>query len=386
MPLDPKQVQAVFLTAVACEERAQRAAMLGQLCGDDSQLRGRVEALLKAYDRPGDLPRVQFWLMAPANEPTAIYFPDTLIAGRYKLVEVIAEGGMGTVWVAQQTEPIRRLVALKLIKPGMDSRQVLSRFEAERQALALMDHPNIAKVFDGGITDQGHPFFVMEYVKGLPITSYCDQARLAIEERLKLFVQICEATQQAHHKGIIHRDLKPSNVLVCRYDDNAVPKVIDFGLAKAMHESLTEHSLHTAHGLMVGTPTYMSPEQAEFNNLDIDTRSDIYSLGVILYELLTGTTPLERQRFEDAAWPEILKINKEEEPTKPSIKLSGGGTLPSIAEHRSLEAAQLCRAVRGDLDWIAMKALEKDRSRRYKTASDLARDIERYLRDEPVEA
>jgi serine/threonine protein kinase/tetratricopeptide (TPR) repeat protein len=386
MSLDPKLVQAVFLAAVDCEERCQRAAVLEQQCGDNRELRERVEELLKAHDAPDDLPHARLTGWAATTDHTPAYPPGTMIAGRYKLLEEIAEGGMGTVWVAQQTEPVRRRVALKLIKPGMDSRRVLSRFEAERQALALMDHPNIAKVFDGGVTDQGHPFFVMEYVKGLPITDYCDQARLALEERLRLFVQVCEATQHAHQKGIIHRDLKPSNVLVCRYDDRAVPKVIDFGLAKAMHEPLTEDTIHSAHGVMMGTPRYMSPEQAEFNNLDIDTRSDVFSLGVILYELLTGTTPLEGKRFKDASWQEILRLIKEEEPTRPSTKLSSSGTLPSIAEQRSLEAAQLCRAVRDDLDWIVMKALEKDRSRRYKTVSDLARDIERYLRDEPVEA
>jgi tetratricopeptide (TPR) repeat protein len=277
-------------------------------------------------------------------------------------------------------------VALKLIKPGMDSRQVLSRFEAERQALALMDHPNIAKVYDGGMTEEGRPFFVMEYVKGVPITDYCDQAKLPIAQRLKLFASVCQAVQHAHQKGIIHRDLKPSNLLVCLYDGQPVPKVIDFGLAKATSQPLTEHTLYTAHGLMVGTPLYMSPEQAEFNNLDVDTRTDVYSLGVILYELLTGTTPLEKQRFKDAAFAEILRLIKEEEPLKPSTKLSGSATLPAIAAQRGLEAAALSRLIRGDLDWIVMKSLEKERARRYETASGLARDLERYLADEPVEA
>ncbi len=319
-------------------------------------------------------------------EQSPAYPPGTVIAGRYKLLEEIGEGGMGAVWVAQQTEPVRRRVALKLIKPGMDSRQVLSRFEAERQALAMMDHPHIAKVLDGGMTDQGRPYFVMEYVKGEPITDYCDHARLSVKERLKLFVQVCQAVQHAHQKGIIHRDLKPSNILVCPYDGQPVPKVIDFGLAKAMHQSLTEHSLYTAHGVMVGTPLYMSPEQAETNNLDIDTRSDLYSLGVILYELLTGSTPLEKRRLQDAALQEMLRLIQQEEPPKPSTRLGGSGSLPSIAAQRSLEPAQLSRAVRGDLDWIVMKSLEKERSRRYETANGLARDIERYLHDDPVEA
>ena len=293
---------------------------------------------------------------------------------------------MGTVWVAEQFQPVRRKVALKLIKAGMDSKTVLSRFEAERQALALMDHPNIAKVLDGGTTENGRPFFVMEYVKGIPFTKYCDDAHLSIAERLALFVPVCQAVQHAHQKGIIHRDLKPSNILVCLYDGRPVPKVIDFGLAKAMHQPLTEHTLHTAHGVMMGTPLYMSPEQAEFNNLDVDTRTDIYALGVVLYELLTGTTPLEKQRFQEAAWQEMLRVIQEEEPQRPSARLSGSASLPSLAAQRHLEPAKLARLVRGELDWIVMKCLEKDRSRRYDTANGLARDVERYLTDELVEA
>jgi WD40 repeat protein/serine/threonine protein kinase len=310
----------------------------------------------------------------------------TLVAGRYKLLEQIGEGGMGTVWVAEQTQPVRRKVALKLIKTGMDSKSVMSRFEAERQALALMDHPNIAKVLDGGTTESGRPFFAMEYVKGIALTKYCDDGRLSVAERLALFVPVCHAVQHAHQKGIIHRDLKPSNILVCLYDGRPVPKVIDFGLAKAMHQPLTEHTLHTAHGLMMGTPLYMSPEQAELNNLDVDTRTDIYALGVILYELLTGTTPLERKRLKEAAWQEMLRLIKEEEPPKPSARLSGSGSLPSLAAQRRLEPAKLTRLVRGELDWIVMKALEKDRSRRYETANGFGSDIQRYLADEPVEA
>jgi serine/threonine protein kinase len=310
----------------------------------------------------------------------------TLVAGRYKLLEQIGEGGMGAVWVAEQTQPVRRKVALKLIKAGMDSKSVLARFEAERQALALMDHPNIAKVLDGGTTENGRPFFVMEHVKGIPFTKYCDEARLSVQERLALFMPVCHAVQHAHQKGIIHRDLKPSNILVCLYDGVPIPKVIDFGLAKAMYQPLTEHTLHTAQGLMMGTPLYMSPEQAEVNNLDVDTRSDIYSLGVILYELLTGTTPLERKRFKEAAWQEMLRLIKEEEPPRPSTRLSGSGTLPTVAAQRKLEPAKLTKLVRGDLDWIVMKTLEKERGRRYETANGLARDIQNYLADEPVEA
>jgi tetratricopeptide (TPR) repeat protein len=310
----------------------------------------------------------------------------TTIAGRYKLLEQIGEGGMGTVWVAEQTEPVRRKVALKLIKAGMDSKSVLSRFEAERQALALMDHPNIAKVLDGGTTEAGRPFFVMEYVKGVPFTTYCDDAQLSISERLTLFVPVCQAVQHAHQKGIIHRDLKPSNILICLYDGQPVPKVIDFGLAKAMHQPLTEHTLYTAQGVMMGTPLYMSPEQAEHNNLDVDTRTDIYSLGVILYELLTGTTPLERKRFKRAAWQEMLRLIKEEEPPRPSARLSGSGSLPSVAVQRKSEPVRLTKLVRGELDWIVMKCLEKDRGRRYETANGVARELQRYLADEVVEA
>jgi len=385
---DPSAVEDIFLAALEKGTPEERAAFLNAACKDDSDLRRRVERLLEAHPKAGS------FLEAPARpdgEETAAYVPTgehvgAVIAGRYKLLEQIGEGGMGTVWVAEQTQPVRRKVALKLIKAGMDSRTVVSRFEAERQALALMDHPNIAKVLDGGTTESGHPFFVMEYVKGVPFTRYCDDARLTIAQRLTLFVPACQAVQHAHQKGIIHRDLKPSNILVCLYDGKPVPKVIDFGLAKAMHQPLTEHTLYTAHGVMMGTPVYMSPEQAELNNLDVDTRTDIYALGVILYELLTGTTPLERHRFQEAAWQEMLRLIKEEEPPRPSARLSGSGSLPSVAAQRQLEPVKLTRLVRGELDWIAMKCLEKDRSRRYETANGLARDVEHYLADEPVEA
>jgi serine/threonine protein kinase/Tfp pilus assembly protein PilF len=375
----------LFAQALQIESAAQRATFLDQACGGDAALRGRVDGLLSEHENLGSYLEVPAAAMAVATIEPAIKRPGARI-GRYRLLEQLGEGGMGTVWVAEQTEPVKRRVALKLIKPGMDTRQVLSRFEAERQALAVMDHPNIAKVFDGGMTEEGRPYFVMEYVKGVPITEYCDNARLSIRERLDLFVPVCQAVQHAHQKGIIHRDLKPSNILVCLYDGIPIPKVIDFGLAKAISQPLTEHTLYTAHGLMVGTPLYMSPEQAEFNNLDVDTRTDIYSLGVILYELFTGTTPLEKRQFKDAALQEILRLIKEVEPPKPSAKLSSSASLPSIAAQRSLEPAQLSRLVRGDLDWIVMKSLEKDRSRRYETANGLARDIARYLNDEPVEA
>ncbi len=294
---------------------------------------------------------------------------------------------MGSVWMAQQTNPVTRLVALKLIKAGMDSNAVLARFEAERQALAVMDHPNIAKVLDGGTTEGGRPFFVMELVKGTPITRYCDEHRLSLSQRLELFVSVCQALQHAHQKGIVHRDIKPSNVLVAPYDGRPVPKVIDFGVAKATGPRLTERTLFTEFGAIIGTLQYMSPEQAELNNLDIDTRSDIYSLGVLLYELLTGTTPLDMQRLRGAAMAAVLMAIHEEEPPKPSTRLSqSGDSLPSIAAQRQTEPAKLSRLVRGELDWIVMKALEKDRDRRYETANGLARDLERYLHDEVVEA
>jgi len=377
----------IFHTALEISSPDARQRFLEAACQGDPGLRREIELLLEHdreagsfLDRPAEVPA------ATRFHPTGGEEPGDLIAGRYKLLEEIGEGGMGQVWVAQQIAPVHRRVAIKLIKPGMDSRQVLSRFETERQALALMDHPNIAKVLDGGVTDRGRPYFVMEYVKGVSLTEYCDQARLSVEQRLPLFVQVCQAVQHAHQKGIIHRDLKPSNILVCLYDGQPVPKVIDFGLAKATQQPLTEHTLYTAHGAMLGTPLYMSPEQAELNNLDIDTRSDVYSLGVVLYELLTGTTPLDRQRLKEAAWQEIVRLIKEEDPVKPSTKLSGSGTLPTVATQRSLEPAQLCRTIRGDLDWIVMKSLEKDRTRRYETANGLARDIERYLQDAPIEA
>jgi serine/threonine protein kinase/Tfp pilus assembly protein PilF len=291
---------------------------------------------------------------------------------------------MGSVWMADQTEPVRRRVAVKLIKPGMDSRQVLARFEAERQALALMDHPNIAKVFDGGATADGRPYFVMELVKGVPLTAYCDDMRLGIRDRLALFADVCRAVQHAHQKGVVHRDLKPSNVLVAPYDGRPVVKVIDFGIAKAAGQSLTDKTLFTGFGAVVGTPEYMSPEQAEVNNADIDTRSDVYSLGVLLYELLTGTTPLTRQRVKEAALLEVLRLVREEEPQKPSTRLRSTAESPSIAAVRGSEPARLSREVRGDLDWIVMRALEKDRNRRYETANGLAAEIDRYLAGEPV--
>ena len=309
----------------------------------------------------------------------------TVIAGRYTLVDVIGEGGMGSVYLASQTEPVKRQVALKLIKSGMDSRGVLARFDAERQALALMDHPNIARIYDGGLTPAGQPFFVMELVQGVPLTEYCDEQRLTVRARLELFVAVCQAVQHAHQKGIIHRDLKPGNVLVTEVDGRPTPKVIDFGVAKATEVKLTDMSLADV-GAIVGTPAYMSPEQADPTSMDIDTRTDVYALGVMLYELLTGSPPIDARQFQRGAILEMLRMVREVDPPRPSTKLSTAEALPNIAANRSIEPARLAKLLRGELDWVVMKALEKDRNRRYDTANGFARDIQRYLADEVVEA
>ncbi|MGA2256594.1 MAG: serine/threonine-protein kinase, partial [Thermoguttaceae bacterium] len=384
MPTNPKLVRDHFLAAAELPV-AERAAYLTTHCGGDAELQAAVQRLLAAHDQPADV------LDRPApGMPTAEFAPITerpgTMIGPYKLMEQIGEGGFGLVFVAEQTEPVRRKVALKVIKPGMDSKQVIARFEAERQALAMMDHPNIARVLDAGTTDTGRPYFVMELVRGISITNYCDQNQLTPRERLELFVNVCQAIQHAHQKGIIHRDIKPSNVLVTSHDGKPVAKVIDFGVAKAIHQHLTERTIYTNFAQIVGTPLYMSPEQAEMSTLDIDTRSDVYSLGVLLYELLTGSTPLEKQRFAQAAYDEIRRLIREEEPPRPSERLSTSGALPSLAASRKTEPARLSKLMRGELDWIVMKSLEKDRTRRYETANGLARDVERYLADEPVEA
>jgi serine/threonine protein kinase/Tfp pilus assembly protein PilF len=419
------QEQTLFIEALEKEDPAERAAFLDRACAGDVALRQRIERLLQRHkeadsllDRPAVAPAVTGeYTPDPGREPATRHTPEiregagTLI-GPYKLLQQIGEGGMGVVFMAEQTQPVQRKVALKIIKAGMDSGQVLARFEAERQALALMDHPNIARVLDAGTvggqqsavssqeehscsvptatrplpTEQGRPYFVMELVKGLPMTKYCDERRLTLRERLELFIPVCHAVHHAHQKGIIHRDLKPSNVLVTQYDGKPVPKVIDFGIAKATGQKLTERTLFTEFGAVVGTLEYMSPEQAELNQLDIDTRSDVYSLGVLLYELLTGTTPLSRKRLGDAAFLEVLRIIREEDPPTPSNRLSTTEELPLVAANRGLEPKRLSGLVKGELDWIVMKALEKDRNRRYESASAFAADVQRYLSDEAVQA
>jgi len=395
MPADPKQVKSIFLAAAEMPT-AERAAFLDKACGGDHALRERIDNLLQAHDRSGSFVEQQAAAEdgngGPPPAGTAAYQKAPISGeeqgsriGPYKLLQQIGEGGMGRVWMAEQTEPVKRMVALKLIKAGMDSGQVLARFEAERQALALMDHPNIARVLDAGTTSRGRPFFVMELVKGIRITKYCDEHLLTPRERLELFVPVCHALQHAHQKGIIHRDIKPSNVLIASYDGKPVPKVIDFGVAKATGPKLTDRTLFTGFGGLVGTLEYMSPEQAELNALDIDTRSDIYGLGVLLYELLTGTTPLTRERLKQAALAEALRLIREEDPPKPSTRLSDTqDSVASVAARRKMEPAKLTKMVRGELDWLVMKALEKDRNRRYDTANAFALDIHRYLHDEPV--
>jgi serine/threonine protein kinase len=373
----------IFLEARQIADAAARAAFLAEACGENPNLRQQVEAMLRdaaAADNFFDLPE------NPAVPTSGLHNQAGTVVGRYKLLEKIGEGGFGTVYVAQQKEPVKRQVALKIIKPGMDSRQVVARFEAERQALALMDHPNIAKVFDGGATDTGRPYFVMELVRGVPITDYCDENRLSPRERLELFMRVCQAVQHAHQKGIIHRDLKPSNILVTVNDGVAVPKVIDFGVAKATQQELTEKTILTHFHQFIGTPAYMSPEQAEMTSVDIDTRSDIYSLGVLLYELLTGKTPFEGKELMQAGLDELRRTIREKEPLRPSTKVKNlrGDELTTTASRRRTEAPKLIELLRNDLDWIVMKCLEKDRARRYDAANNLAADLERHLNNEPV--
>lgn len=379
------RLERIFTEALARTRATDRVSFLDQACSGDIDLRQRVEALLDAHADAGS------FLSLP-DEVTVVYEPlherPGATIGRYTLLEQIGEGGFGVVFMAEQERPVRRRVALKVIKSGMDTKQFVARFEAERQALAMMDHPNIAKVLDAGATDTGRPYFVMELVRGTPITDYCDEARLATDERLGLFCQVCAAVQHAHQKGVIHRDLKPSNVLVTLYDDKAVPKVIDFGVAKATQGRLTEHTLFTEFRQLVGTPSYMSPEQALMSGLDVDTRSDIYSLGVLLYELLTGATPIDSRRVCSATFDELRRLICEEEPPRPSTRLSSlsQDQRTALARQRHCEPTHLAVGLRNDLDWIVMRCLEKDRTRRYPTANSLALDVQHYLACEPVEA
>ncbi len=381
----------IFEQAVDLPSPEARLGYVQGACGGDAGLLARVHTLLRAHDATGGfLPDNP----GAAASTTISHAMDEssersgVIGGRYKLLEKIGEGGFGTVYMAEQEVPVRRRVALKVIKLGMDTKEVVARFEAERQALAMMDHPNIAKVLDGGTTETGRPYFVMELVKGVPITTYCDQRQLSTPARLELFMLVCQAVQHAHQKGIIHRDIKPSNILVTEQDDRPVPKVIDFGVARATQARLTEKTMFTQFHQMVGTPAYMSPEQTGLANLDIDTRSDIYSLGVLLYELLTGCTPFDAKKLLEAGYEGIMRIIREVEPPKPSTRLSSLTVqeLSDLGGRRQEEPRRLGRAVQGDLDWIVMKALEKDRKRRYETASDLAADIERHLGNEPIVA
>ncbi len=382
MNRNPNDEESIFASAIEIDSPAEREAYVKSVCGENPRLHDRLQALLKSHDEESEFlkPPQRTESDAPIEKPGTV-------VGPYKLLQQIGEGGFGVVYMAEQQQPVRRKVAFKIIKPGMDTKQVIARFEAERQALALMDHPNIAKVLDAGSTNSGRPYFVMELVKGVPVTEYCDKNNLSTPERLKVFVQICRAVQHAHQKGVIHRDIKPANVMVTLHDGHPVPKVIDFGVSKAISQQLTEKTLFTAYGQMIGTPQYMSPEQAEMSGLDVDTRSDIYSLGVLLYELLTGTTPIDKQRLHTLAYLEMQRVIREEDPPRPSARLSTlGGELTILAKHQSTDPKRLMQLLRGDLDWIVMKALAKERVRRYESASEFADDIERHLSDETIQA
>lgn len=397
MAVDPALAKSLFLAASELTDSAERADYLHRECAGNEELRARVEALLRVNDAmplpPSEARAAAHRKVSPPITETENYsdlnaVAGTRIAGKYKLLQQIGEGGMGTVWMAEQTEPVKRRVAVKLIRTERgQSKTILSRFDAERQAIALMDHPHIAKLLDAGTTETGAPYFVMELVKGVPVTEYCDVHKLSIPDRLNLFMKICSAVQHAHQKGIIHRDLKPSNILVESHDGKPVPRVIDFGLAKATSGlQLTENTLFTGFGSVMGTPLYMAPEQANFNAIDIDTRVDVYALGVILYELLTGTTPLSRETIKKVAVDELLRLVRDMEAPTPSSRLSSTDGKPTIAANRQMEPARLGNFVKGELDWIVLKALSKERDRRYETANGFAKDIERFLDHEPVQA
>lgn len=371
----------IFARALEIQDISSRNEFLQQECRDDPSLRARVERLLAAVES-----RKSFMEIDETDVDDLVSMEVGKTIGPYTLKEKIGEGGMGVVYVAEQKKPIRRRVALKVIKPGLDSQQVIARFESERETLALLDHPNITRVFDGGTTDQGLPYIVMELVNGDPITKYCDENRLTIHQRLKLFLEVCAGVQHAHQKGVIHRDLKPSNILIAKYDGKPVPKVIDFGVAKALGKSLGDMSVYTHFGQILGTFEYMSPEQAQRNQLDVDTRSDVYALGVLLYELLTGELPFDRERLRSCALDEMFRIIREEEAVKPSTRLSTAGSSEAAAGSRNIEPEKLATYFRGELDWIALKALNKERQMRYESANAFARDIQNYLEGNPVEA
>jgi serine/threonine protein kinase/tetratricopeptide (TPR) repeat protein len=378
------QAKSIFLAAIDEHTPEQWPAFVEQACAGDVRLRAKVEKLLQAQCEMGSFHEASRSAQFATVDYPITERPGTVI-GPYKLLEQIGEGGFGIVFMAEQQQPIRRQVALKVLKPGMDTKEVIARFESERQALALMDHPHIARVLDAGATDSGRPYFVMELVKGVPITEFCDQNHLPPEVRLRLFLDVCQAIQHAHHKGVIHRDIKPTNVLVTLHDGKPVVKVIDFGVAKARGQALTEQTLFTPFGQMIGTPVYMSPEQAERSGLDIDTRSDVYALGVLLYELLTGTTPLEGERLRELGYAEMQRLICEEEAPRPSTRVSAlGDAATVVAGNRGLDVKPFAHLLAADLDWVVMKALEKDRDRRYGTPASFADDIGRYLRREAI--